>query len=212
MPEPVAPPTGLRIQTVAIGANQYHWRPLLSTAAQGTSAAALSGAGAYLNLTAWPSPSADAIIVSAIEPASIARLRFYAQGAENVNTATARIFGISEVRGQPIAGVDAHPVEVREYSADALFDMAFIIGATETGSTTKLRPYNAGSPWRWIDIVAISNDRLQSPGARVIVDSSIGPTDGASQVLFDNPGYCGFIVELRIGVGVTAIGGEYSLV
>lgn len=208
-------PTGTPLRLHAIGSRQFQWRPFLNTEAQCTNAAALSGAGTYLNLTAYPSTSTDfstdpKIVTPIVEPSAIMAARFYAQAAAGVLTATARVWGLRETRGQRLAGVDFPNIECgEEFSGDMLFDMAFRVGGTQTGASSRLRPYAAGA-WRWVDLISVTNDRTLPPNVRLSSDAAIGPADGASIAWWDTSGYAAFIFELRIGAGVTALGGEYT--
>lgn len=209
--------TGRPLPLTAIGTSQAPWRPFLRTAAQCTNAAVLSGGGAYTNLTSFPSTSTDfssdpKIVTPITEPASLFQAQFYALAAAGVVTGTGRVWGIREARSTlPLAGVDAPQLEVGgEFTAHRLFDMSFRVGNTLTGATSKIRPY-AGGTWRWIDLIGITNNASLPPGPRLIADASAGVADGASCIVWDTLGYCGFILELRIGAGITALGGEYSI-
>jgi hypothetical protein len=197
----VATPSGTTAVFAAPATRQTPLRRLHS--AFSTFSGTIGAVGSYTHQIALPATSADfsttaRLVSPALDPSSVSIWKFLLTDAEN-ETATARVWGLNELIGEPI-DTDIPRGEQVEWVGDFLGEIALIAGANTVVSGSRLLP----ALGFWADTITITTDETLSPGMRVITDSA----DSSASLLFDRIGYTRLIWEFKLGT-CASVGAVY---
>lgn len=192
MPSAISP---IQRTAMQLGTAQARWTtpPPLTTALSIT-ATALSADNAYLHVLTFPTGTTDTttlgkLVLGPLVDFNNLILQFYGVGAA-ATAASWKLWGI-----RPVG-----PTGGEEFLCPYMAAGTFALGSTTVATGTKLYPATA----KFADTITVTTDRTLSPATRVIYNQSTG----AANLLLDNTGHIGNILEIVVGT-TTSVGAQF---